>query len=138
MARLFVRFMSNIHLIWLPMVLFTMCLWRTLLASGQLRQFQFTGVRGSNHLGYKPFDQILHDYNHLLLLGPVQEWNYERDLDAWLNALVYNSFLQWSAGVFALKLGECAINFEIIINPSIQISCLRVIISLWVRPYLIF
>ncbi|KAG5528361.1 hypothetical protein RHGRI_029136 [Rhododendron griersonianum] len=51
---------------------------------------------GNNRLVYRPFCQFVEDYQDLLNLGHVVEWNYSFQLNTWLDDIVYHSFVRYS------------------------------------------
>ncbi|KAF7127342.1 hypothetical protein RHSIM_Rhsim11G0033200 [Rhododendron simsii] len=52
--------------------------------------------RQNNQLVYEPLPQFLQDYQDVLNLGDVSGWSYGFQLNAWLNDIVYHSFVQYS------------------------------------------
>ncbi|KAI8570664.1 hypothetical protein RHMOL_Rhmol01G0053600 [Rhododendron molle] len=57
-------------------------------------------VRGAdNRMVYQPFDEFVQDYQGVFNLGHVSEWNYGFQLNAWLDDLVYHSFVRYSEEV---------------------------------------
>ncbi|KAF7152067.1 hypothetical protein RHSIM_Rhsim01G0132200 [Rhododendron simsii] len=49
-----------------------------------------------NCMIYRPLDSFLEDYYNLLPSATVLEWNFRFQLAAWLDGIVYYSFLQYS------------------------------------------
>lgn len=49
-----------------------------------------------NHMTYRPFDSFLQDYRTVLPSSRALEWNFRFQLAAWLDGIVYYSFLQYS------------------------------------------
>lgn len=45
---------------------------------------------------YRPFDSFLQDYRTVLPSSRALEWNFRFQLAAWLDGIVYYSFLQYS------------------------------------------
>lgn len=65
-------------------------------AQGQ-RVHCVAGISGEgNHMTYKPFDGFLQDYHSILPLSAVLEWNFRCQLAAWLDGIIYHSFLWYS------------------------------------------
>lgn len=58
-----------------------------------------------NHMTYRPFDSFLQDYRTVLPSSRALEWNFGFQLAAWLDGIVYYSFLQYS------EEGACASSF---------------------------
>ncbi|KAF7137816.1 hypothetical protein RHSIM_Rhsim07G0148600 [Rhododendron simsii] len=57
---------------------------------------------------YRPLDSFLEDYRTLLPSGSALEWNFRFQLAAWLDGIVYYSFLQYSQeGTCAASLVLC-------------------------------
>ncbi|KAI8551269.1 hypothetical protein RHMOL_Rhmol06G0172400 [Rhododendron molle] len=52
---------------------------------------------------HKPFDCFLEDYREILPLGTVVEWNFSCQLGAWLDDIVYHSFVRYSEE----RVGHC-------------------------------
>ncbi|KAG5521842.1 hypothetical protein RHGRI_034165 [Rhododendron griersonianum] len=48
-----------------------------------------------NHLVYRAFGQFVEDYQDLLNLGDVIKWNYVFQLNAWLDDILYHSFVRY-------------------------------------------
>ncbi|KAI8551265.1 hypothetical protein RHMOL_Rhmol06G0172100 [Rhododendron molle] len=49
-----------------------------------------------NHMRYMPVDSFVADYRALLPSGSTLEWNFRFQLAAWLDGIVYYSFLHYS------------------------------------------
>ncbi|KAI8530568.1 hypothetical protein RHMOL_Rhmol11G0070000 [Rhododendron molle] len=45
---------------------------------------------------YQPFHEFIEDYQGVFNLGHVSQWNYGFQLNAWLDDLVYHSFVRYS------------------------------------------
>lgn len=56
-----------------------------------------TGIPGEgNHMTYRPLDSFLDEYHAVLPSSHTLEWNFKFQLAAWLDGIVYYSFLQCS------------------------------------------
>ncbi|KAI8530562.1 hypothetical protein RHMOL_Rhmol11G0069400 [Rhododendron molle] len=54
-------------------------------------------IRGErNHMAYRHFYSLLQDYHVILPLSTALEWNFRGQLAAWVDGIVYHSFLRYS------------------------------------------
>ncbi|KAG5524323.1 hypothetical protein RHGRI_031108 [Rhododendron griersonianum] len=52
--------------------------------------------RQGKHNTYKPFDGFLQEYHNILPLSTALEWNFRCQLAAWLDGIIYHSFLWYN------------------------------------------
>lgn len=45
---------------------------------------------------YRPFPAFLQEYDNILPLSAALEWNFRCQLAAWLDGIIYHSFLWYS------------------------------------------
>ncbi|KAG5540258.1 hypothetical protein RHGRI_020477 [Rhododendron griersonianum] len=60
---------------------------------------------GGNQLVYQPFVDFVQDYRNILPLPHVLMWNYSFQLNAWLDDIVYHSFVRCSNEAYFVTAG---------------------------------
>ncbi|XP_058228342.1 uncharacterized protein LOC131336491 [Rhododendron vialii] len=68
-------------------------------AEGQQVIVAFAVRRADNRMVYRPFHEFIESYHGVFNLGNVGEWDYGFQLNAWLDDLVYHSFVRYSEEV---------------------------------------
>lgn len=58
---------------------------------------------GANHLYYRAASTFVASYRGILPLGSVFRWGFRKDVIAWLNSVVYHSFVRYSGQ----NIGRC-------------------------------
>ncbi|KAG5565709.1 hypothetical protein RHGRI_001579 [Rhododendron griersonianum] len=79
-----------------------------------------------NRMTYRPFDSFLEDYRALLPSGSGSEWNFRFQLAAWLDGIVYYSFLRYSQE----GIGSCwhfsSVSLDVVAQPGYYLQRLPV------------
>ncbi|KAG5548907.1 hypothetical protein RHGRI_014313 [Rhododendron griersonianum] len=65
-------------------------------AEGEQVIVAFAVCGSDNRMVYQPSHEFIEDYQGVFNLGHVSEWNYGFQLNAWLDDLVYHSFVRYS------------------------------------------